>query len=51
MAISNQAIRQGARYFGAVYGELSKGQGLQRLILKKSSILPIKLKKSCLSTE
>ena len=35
MAISNQAIRQGARYFGAVYGELSKGQGLQSLIFKK----------------
>lgn len=37
MAISNQAIRQGARYFGAVYGELSKGYGLQRVILKQVS--------------
>ena len=34
MAISSQAIRKGARYFGAVCGELSNGQGLQRLILK-----------------
>jgi hypothetical protein len=38
MAISNQAIRKGARYFGAVYGELSKGKGLQKVILKEVCI-------------
>ena len=35
MAISSQAVRKSARYFGTVCGELTNGQGLQRLILKQ----------------